>query len=181
MSSTTLRRATALVAAIALCVCAAPAAMACRASAANVTGTPGGLETVIGTWTGTSICVGNRPACKDEQVVYRFAKIEGKPDWVWLYADKIIDGARVPMYLLDMKYDASAASLTGEFERGTTRGVWAYTVSGDTMTGTVTILPDKTIGRRVSVHRAADDALPKAPPLEEYAADARAPRAAQFG
>ena len=44
----------------------------------------------------------------------------------------------------------------------------SYTVTGDTMSGTLIILPDKSLGRRVSVHRVSEDKLPKAPALKEY-------------
>src|SRR5262249_19809216 len=51
-----------------------------------------GVAAILGTWTGSSICVGNRPACKNEEVVYRFLAVEGQPQLVRLLADKIIDG-----------------------------------------------------------------------------------------
>jgi hypothetical protein len=51
------------------------------------------LASLIGTWKGESICVGNRPACKNEVVVYRFEAVAGKPDMALLLADKIINGA----------------------------------------------------------------------------------------
>jgi len=47
---------------------------------------------VLGTWKGESICFGNRPACKNEVVVYRFEAIPGKAKVVTLFADKIIEG-----------------------------------------------------------------------------------------
>ena len=40
---------------------------------------------VIGTWTGESNCVGDRPACKNEIVVYRFEAVAGKPGVVTLF------------------------------------------------------------------------------------------------
>lgn len=123
---------------------------------------------VLGTWAGRSTCVGDRPACKNEEVVYRFVKVEGQPGLVTLLADKIIDGKRVPMYRLDFRYVGADHSLTCEFRRGQTHGVWAYTVSGDAMTGTLVILPDKVLGRRVSVRRVGEDQVPKAPALDEY-------------
>jgi hypothetical protein len=130
----------------------------------------GGAGAVLGTWAGSSICVGDRPACKDEEVVYRFLAVEGQPQFVRLLADKIIDGKRVPMGDLQFRYDEADHSLTCEFTRGQTHGVWSFTVSGDTMSGTLAILPDKSVGRRVSVHRVRDDQVPPAPALEEYAA-----------
>src|SRR6266850_2303082 len=68
----------------------------------------------------------------------------------------------------EFEYNDADATLTSEFTRGQTHGVWAYKVSGDTMTGTLVILPDKTLGRRVSVRRVSEDQVPKAPALEEY-------------
>ena len=35
------------------------------------------LDFILGTWTGTSTCVGNQPACKNETVVYRFVAVDG--------------------------------------------------------------------------------------------------------
>src|SRR5262249_50741175 len=60
---------------------------------------------VLGIWKGESICVGNRPACKDEIVVYRFEEIPGKSGVVLLLADKIIDGKRIPMGKLEFQVD----------------------------------------------------------------------------
>ena len=64
-----------------------------------------------------------------------------------------MDGKPEPMGVLDFKYDAEKGTLTSEFTRGNTRGVWELTVKGDTMEGTLTILPDKTIGRHVKVKK----------------------------
>ena len=52
---------------------------------------------VIGTWKGDSTCRENRPACKNEVVVYRFEAVAGKPDVILWFADKIVDGKREPM------------------------------------------------------------------------------------
>jgi len=127
-----------------------------------------GVATVLGTWTGTSLCVGSRPACKDEQVVYRILPVEGSSTRVTMLADKIIDGQRVPMGRLEFQYKDADQSLTCEFTRGSTHGLWSFTVSGNTMTGTGVIQPDKTLVRRVSVHRVKDSELPKAPRPDEY-------------
>jgi len=123
---------------------------------------------VLGTWTGTSTCVGNHPACKNEEVVYRFLEIANRPRVVNLLADKIIAGKRVPMGALEFTVAEDGKTLTCEFTRGHTHGIWEYTVSGDQMTGTLVILPEKELGRRVSVHRVAEDKLPKAPSLDDY-------------
>jgi hypothetical protein len=122
----------------------------------------------LGTWTGSSTCVGNRPACKNEVVVYRFRPVANQPRKVNLLADKIIDGKRVPMGTLDFQLNQDGDSLTCEFTRGHTNGIWEYTLSGEAMSGTLVILPDKSLGRRVSVHRVRDDQLPQAPELTDY-------------
>ena len=80
---------------------------------------------VVCTWTGESICVGNRPACKNEMVVYRFEPVVCKSTLVTLLADKIIKGKRVPMYKLDFQYD--------EAKRTLSCGRWEYRIAGDTM------------------------------------------------
>lgn len=51
------------------------------------------LSSVIGTWKGESICVGDHPACKDEEVVYRIEAVTSKPEFVTLLADKVVDGS----------------------------------------------------------------------------------------
>jgi hypothetical protein len=76
------------------------------------------LSSIVGTWTGTSTCVGNRPACKNETVVYRFVPIEGHPGQLRQLADKIIDGKRVPMGALVFEYDRETKTLRSEFNRG---------------------------------------------------------------
>ncbi len=126
--------------------------------------------TILGTWTGSSTCVGNRPACKNEEVVYRFVVVDGQPRRVTLLADKVIEGERVPMGKLEFIVSGAGDSLSCDFRIRQTHGIWAFKVAGDTMVGTLVILPDRTLGRRVRVHRVREDQVPKAPPLDEYAA-----------
>ena len=125
--------------------------------------------TAVGTWRGESICTDkSRTACKNEEVVYRFEEVSGERGVLTLLADKIIEGRRVPMYKLDFKYDEAAGALSSEFTRRQTHGLWQYKVSGDTMEGTLVLLPDKTLGRRVKVARVGDDQVPAAPDRKEY-------------
>src|SRR5689334_25321754 len=86
---------------------------------------------VVGTWTGESLCVGDRPACKNEVVVYRFEAVAGKPGVVTLFADKIINGQREPMGKFDCKYDEAKGTLSCEFIKRQTHGLWQFQVSGD--------------------------------------------------
>ena len=124
----------------------------CAARGAQVTEDDAKL---VGNWAGESICVGNRPACHDEKVVYCISKSADKPGVFVIIMDKIVDGKPENMAVLDFKYDAVKRTLVGEFTRRSTHGVWEFTVNGDAMEGTLTILPDKTIGRRVKVKKEA--------------------------
>jgi hypothetical protein len=123
---------------------------------------------IFGTWKGESICVGTRPACKNEVVVYRFEAVAGKPGAVLLLADKIIDGERVPMGKLEFRYDDSKGELSGEFTVGQTHGLWQFRVRGESMGGTLELLPDRELVRRVSVKRVGEDEVPKPPARESY-------------
>lgn len=114
------------------------------------------------------MCVGSRPACKNETVVYRFVPLDDHPHQVRLLADKIIDGKRVAMGALVFDVDEHTGSLRSEFRRGQTHGVWSYSVTGDSMKGTLVILPEGTVGRDVNVRRAKDDEVPAAPPISDY-------------
>ena len=117
-------------------------------------------SSIIGTWTGESICVGNRPACKNEMVVYRFEPVVGKSTLVTLLADKIVKGKRVPIYKLDFQYD--------EAKRTLSCGTWEYRIAGDTMEGTGIVLSGKSVARRVKVKRVREDQLPVAPDRDFY-------------
>jgi hypothetical protein len=126
----------------------------------------------VGTWMGESTCTDkNRPACKNEVVIYRFEEIAGKQGVLLLLADKIIEGKRDPMGKLECKYDEAGGTLSCEFTRRQTHGLWQYKVSGDQMEGTLVLLPDKTVGRRVKVRRVSDDQVPAAPARELYEGD----------
>ena len=119
--------------------------------------TPMNASPVTGTWSGESICVGDRPACKNEIVVYRFEPVAGKSTVITLLADKIIEGKRVPMGKLDFQYDEAKRTLSCEFTRGQTHGMWEFKITGDTMEGTGIVLPDKSLVRRVKVKQVTED------------------------
>jgi len=110
----------------------------------------GDVSALLGEWTGESICVGNRAACVDEQNVY-VLKPSPSAGRVFVVAYKIINGQRVEMGESDYRYDEQTHRLTWEFTVGRTHGVWEFLVTGTTMQGTLTILPDKTVVRRASL------------------------------
>ena len=123
---------------------------------------------VTGTWSGESVCVGGRAACKNEMVVYRLEPVAGKSTLVTLLADKIVKGKRVPMYKLDFQYDEASHKLSGEFTQGHTRGTWEYKVNSDSMDGTGIVLTGRSVVRRVKVKRVREDQMPAAPDRESY-------------
>lgn len=123
---------------------------------------------VTGTWSGESVCVGNRVACKNETVVYRLEPVAGKSTVVSLFADKIIKGKRIPMYKLDFQYDETRHTLSSEFTQGHTHGTWEYKVTNDAMEGTGIVLPGNSVVRRVKLRRVKEDQMPAAPDRESY-------------
>jgi hypothetical protein len=101
-------------------------------------------------------------------VVYRFVPLEGHPNQVRVYADKIIDGKRVPMGALVLEVDEHHGTLRGEFTRGQTHGEWSFAVMGKAMTGKLVILPERSVGRDVKARRASGAEVPAAPPVSDY-------------
>lgn len=125
---------------------------------------------IIGTWTGESICFGKRPACKDEVVVYRFEEVPGKPDQFTLFGDKIIKGKREPMGKLEFQQDQTTGLYSCEFRVGRTHGLIQLKLTGNTMQGTLVVLPGKKEGRRIKVKRVKEEQVPPAPARESYGA-----------
>ena len=117
---------------------------------------------LVGNWAGDSICVGPFPACRDEKVIYRIPKAPDAKGTVTITADKIVNGEPELMGVLDFKYDAEKNTLTCDFIRGNTHGLWEFSVKGNTMEGTLVVLPDKILARRVKLKR--DNSTPSPTP-----------------
>jgi Protein of unknown function (DUF3224) len=113
----------------------------------------GQQSSLTGDWTGESICVGNNPSCHDEKVVYHISVDPSDSTKVKIAADKIVDGKPEWMGDIFLKYDAAKQTLTGDLQSPRYRGVWEFAVKGNTIEGSLTILPDKTISRRIRVTR----------------------------
>lgn len=109
-------------------------------------------SSLVGDWIGESICVGNNPSCHDEKVVYHVS-IAGEPDKVAIAADKIVDGKPEPMGVIDLNYYASKQTLTGETQTPRYHLLWEFTIKGNIMEGTLSLLPAKTIARRIKVQK----------------------------
>jgi hypothetical protein len=106
-----------------------------------------------GDWTGESICTDNNPSCHDEKVIYHISRLPDATNKFKLVADKIIDGKPEWMYTLDFTYDAKTGMLTGEFQSARYHGLFEYKVKGNEMEGTLSLLPARTIGRRIKVQK----------------------------
>ena len=114
---------------------------------------------ILGIWKGTSICTKAEinEFCQDETVVYNFVDVPDKPATVALKAGRIVDNTVRPMYSLYVTFRPDQGRWTSEFERPRVRGIWAYVVRGDEMTGTATVLPGQTIVRNVEAKRVPKD------------------------
>jgi hypothetical protein len=112
----------------------------------------GDLSHFLGTWHGTSTCVNRQvaPACKDETVVYEVRRSD-KPEAAVLAADKIVDGKRVPMGMLEFVYNAKDGCWRAELTTPRVQGVWCLEVDGTHMTGGLRVLPENAEVRRVEL------------------------------
>ena len=113
----------------------------------------GQTTSLVGDWTGESICAPGNPSCHDEKVIYHVSAPAGDTDRVTIAADKIVDGKPEPMGVIELKYDATKQTLTGETQTARYHLLWEFTVKGGRMEGTLSILPDKTIARRIKVQK----------------------------
>jgi hypothetical protein len=102
-----------------------------------------------GDWSGESICVGEIGACQDEQVVYHVTVDPADAKKVKIAADKLVNGKPEFMGDVDLKYDARHNTLTGDLQTQRFHGVWEFTVKGDLMWGTLSLLPEKRIVRQI--------------------------------
>ena len=108
---------------------------------------------LAGDWTGESICFGNNPSCHDEKVVYHVSIDPSDSTKVKIGADKIIDGKPDFMGDIYLKYDAAKQTLTGDLQSPRYRGVWEFTVRGNTIEGGLYSLPDRAMGRKIRVQK----------------------------
>ena len=108
-------------------------------------------SSLTGDWTGESICVGEIGACHDEHVVYHLSVDPADATKIKIGADKIVDGKPDFMGDILLKYDAIKNTLIGELESPRGKGIWEFTVKGNMMWGTLSLLPEKRIVRQIRV------------------------------
>ncbi len=108
-------------------------------------------EPFVGHWVGPSICTAVRPACHDETASYWITR--GKAaDVVTMDARKIVDGKDEVMGPpLDFHVDPAAQTIVGVMvHKDGSRSTWAFTRSGNEMTGTLK-QPDGQVVRNIHV------------------------------
>ena len=127
--------------------------MACLARGEEQGG--GTAEEIVGTWSGSSVCVDRQaaPACNDEQVVYEINASPGKPNTVTARADKVVDGKRVSMGDLEFTLDAKNSSWTSALDTPQSHALWRLTVNGAMLSGSLTLLPSKAVVRRIDLRK----------------------------
>ena len=113
------------------------------------------ISSLIGDWSGESICVNKEkfPACKDEVVVYHLARTEGKTNGITVSADKIVDKKPQPMGDIDFVYDPEKHTLVSELKTDRFQIRIDLLVTGDILEGTLTSLQDKTTVRHIKVKK----------------------------
>lgn len=119
-------------------------------------GEGGGItDEIVGIWSGSSVCVDRKaaPACNDEQVVFEISGSAGKPKTVTVKADKVVDGKRVSMGVLEFTHDAKSGSWTSEFETPRVHDLWRLTVNRAMLTGTLTSIPSRAIVRKIDLRK----------------------------
>lgn len=114
---------------------------------------------ILGLWKGASVCakVPGNEFCHDETVVLNFVDVPTRPATVALKAARVVDGTLIRTYDLYFNYRPEDRKWSCEFDQAQVRAIWEYVVSGDGMTGTASLLPEKTVVRTVTASRTRKD------------------------
>ena len=120
--------------------------------AAGPLGSPGDHSEVLGTWEGESKCTVPDSPCHDEHVIYEIAADKGASGGLKMDGYKVVNGERVFMGTLRCEYQAAKKALSCT-SRGKDSDDWEYTLSGDTLEGTLTI-NGKTLFRKITTRKA---------------------------
>ena len=93
---------------------------------------------ILGAWEGESKCTVPDSPCHDEHVIYEIAADKTVPSGLKMDGYKVVNGERVFMGTLRCEYEAPKKTLRCTSRRKDS-GDWEYTLSGDTLEGTLTI------------------------------------------
>ncbi len=107
---------------------------------------------LIGTWEGESKCTTPNSPCHDEHALYKISA--DKQDSAKLSVDgyKVVSGEAQFMGTLTCEYHPVQATLRCTANTAE-QDDWEFQISGDTMTGTLTIGPEKKLYRRMSLRK----------------------------
>lgn len=107
---------------------------------------------LLGTWSGTSICTGARAACKNESVVYHVTR-GPNASVVSIAMNKVVDGKELDMGSIDFTIDFASHHLVGVFDNGRVASRWTFTWTAAKLDGIAVQLPDGTKVRDIALHR----------------------------
>ena len=115
------------------------------------------VKEVIGSWEGESKCTVPDSPCHDEHVLLQVVQDKSDPWQLKVDAYKVVDGAPDFMGTLTCRFQSgvSAMSCTGNTSQ---KDDWEFQISGETMTGRLTIGAEKTLYRRLKVQKTAGKA-----------------------
>lgn len=118
---------------------------------AAASGSPRDNSEILGAWEGESKCTVPNSPCHDEHVIYEIAADKEASGGLQLDGYKVVNGERVFMGTLRCKYQAATKVLSCT-SRGKDSDDWEYTLSGDTLEGTLTI-NGKTLYRKITTKK----------------------------
>lgn len=110
---------------------------------------------VLGRWRGTSLCVKAswNATCRDEQVIYHFARAAEDSNRIALHAEKLVAGATVPMGDLELRFDEVAGSWVAQFPTARGHVLWSYRVEQGQLIGRLVEMPSGRLVRNVNAVR----------------------------
>jgi len=108
---------------------------------------------VIGNWEGESKCTVAGSPCHDEHVVYHIETDKQNAGKLTIGADKIVNGKEEFMGNISCVYHAEESLLSCTIPDFKQENLWEFHISGESMTGTLVLGPDKKLYRRVSLRR----------------------------
>ena len=108
---------------------------------------------LLGVWTGSSLCTDVRPACRNEEALYRIMPSDDRDAPVRISMAKIVDGKEVVMGILPFSIDFVHRTLSSEFTRGSNHGIWNFAWTGTQLTGTLKLFPNGEVIRNVKLHK----------------------------
>jgi hypothetical protein len=108
---------------------------------------------LLGVWTGSSLCTDVRPACHDEQALYRILPSDDRDAPVRMSMAKVVNGKEVVMGTLPFSVDFVHQTLSSEYKQGPNHILWSFAWTGKELTGTLKLLPNGEVVRNIKLHK----------------------------